>query len=70
MSDNELVEMIAYLRMGGIRHYFDKVTVGYEISWLEDGSHREYSFEDLKTAREFWHTEVVDRYQVKHCYCC
>ena len=61
--------MLAYVKTGGRRAFFDQVKDGYEIQWGMN-SDPVYSFKSLKAAQEFWHTEVIDPNGFKHCYCC
>ena len=61
---------IAYVRAGTFYAWFDKVEDHYEIEWTDGSSERGFVIKELETAKDFWHREVIERKQFKHCYCC
>lgn len=61
---------IANVRMGSFRAWFDLEDFGYQVFWEENDDFKTHIFKDEKSAKAFWHKEVIDRYNFHHCYCC
>ena len=64
------ITQIARVKAGSFEAWFDKVENKYEVQWYDNHSPRAFAFTDEQSAKEFWHSQVIDRKQFQHCYCC
>lgn len=64
------IDTIASVKAGDFQAWFEHITDHYEIQWYDGHSPRAFRFATLGSAKEFWHENVIDRKNFKHCYCC
>jgi hypothetical protein len=63
-------KQIAYAKAGSFKAWFDQVNGGFTILCYDGDSETGFVFNDIESAKEKWHKDVIDRKGFKHCYCC
>lgn len=61
---------IANVKAGSFKAWFDFEDDAYQIFWYEDNQPSSHTFQDEKSAKSFWHKNVIERFAFQHCYCC